>query len=232
MQQYDVIMTLNNVIVSIKLSLDVILCNFGYLIKRGFEVIENGDGRLLQAKKKSLVWIELQVLSSSKPLYSVPDPDLEITGGGEAGRGRSSIIWDKVAGGGGGLQKFFRPFRPQFGLEIRGGRWAPRAPPPVSSTAIIPFCVSFFFLLCLFVFFSTSCINLATILWEAIPRWYYFLKGNMFLLMVSSAPRPGCFMLQKHLPIYASTSTLQLKALTHVHSFAVYRTVLFKQSLC
>ena len=55
MQQYDVIMTLNNVIVSIKLSLDVILCNFGYLIKRGFEVIENGDGRSLQAKKKSLV---------------------------------------------------------------------------------------------------------------------------------------------------------------------------------
>ena len=37
---------------SIKLSLDVILCNFGYLIKRGFEVMENRDGRSLQAKKK------------------------------------------------------------------------------------------------------------------------------------------------------------------------------------
>ena len=82
MEQYDVIMTLNNVIVSIKLSLEVILCNFGYPIKRGFEVIEDGGGRSLQAKK-SLVWIGLQVLSSWKPLYSVPDPDLEITGGGE-----------------------------------------------------------------------------------------------------------------------------------------------------
>ena len=56
MQQYDVIMTLNNVIVSIKLSLDVILCNFGYLIKRGFEVIEDGGGRSLQANKKA--WSE------------------------------------------------------------------------------------------------------------------------------------------------------------------------------
>ena len=35
-----------------KLSLDVILCNFGYPIKRGFEVIEDGGGRSLQAKKK------------------------------------------------------------------------------------------------------------------------------------------------------------------------------------
>ena len=32
-------------------------------------------------------------------------------------------------GGGGGLQKnFFRPFGPQFGLKLKGGR-APRAPP-------------------------------------------------------------------------------------------------------
>jgi len=53
MQQDDVIMTLNNVIVSIKLSLDVILCNIGYLIKRGFEGIEDGAGRSLQAKKTS-----------------------------------------------------------------------------------------------------------------------------------------------------------------------------------
>ena len=52
MEQYDVIMKLNNVIVSMKLSLDVILCNFGYPIKRGFEVIEDGGGRSLQAKKK------------------------------------------------------------------------------------------------------------------------------------------------------------------------------------
>ena len=44
----------------------------------------------------------------------MPDPDLEIREGG--------------GGGGGGLPKnVFRPFRPQFGLKIKGA--APRAPP-------------------------------------------------------------------------------------------------------
>ena len=45
----------------------------------------------------------------------MPDPDLEIRGGGG---GRSSRPLGK---GGGALQKFFRPFGPQFGLKIRGG---------------------------------------------------------------------------------------------------------------
>ena len=45
---------------------------------------------------------------SSSLYYAVPDPDLEM-------------------GGGGGFQKnFFWPFRPQFGLKIRvGGRAGP-----------------------------------------------------------------------------------------------------------
>ena len=47
----------------------------------------------------------------------MPDPDLEIRGGGE----------------GGGLQKnVFRPLGPQFGLKIRGGG---PDPSPVSATA-------------------------------------------------------------------------------------------------
>ena len=46
----------------------------------------------------------------------MPDPDLEIRGGGE----------------GGGLQKnVFRPLGPQFGLKISGGP----DPSPVSATA-------------------------------------------------------------------------------------------------
>ena len=82
MEQYDVIMTLNNVIVSIKLSLDVILCNFGYPIKRGFEVIEDGGGRSLKAKKKpglnrvtSTEFVETSLFSTGS--------NLEITGDGE-----------------------------------------------------------------------------------------------------------------------------------------------------
>ena len=47
--------------------------------------------------------------------------------GGGGGGGRSSRPWDKERGA--VLKKiFFRPFGPQLGLKIRGGR-APRAPP-------------------------------------------------------------------------------------------------------
>ena len=48
------------------------------------------------------------------------DPDHQIRGG------RSSRPWDKR--GGRSHKKMFRPFRPQFGLKIRG------APPPGSAT--------------------------------------------------------------------------------------------------
>ena len=58
-----------------------------------------------------LFFVSLQHGTTLYP--SVPDLDLEIRGT------QSSIPLDK--GGGGGLQiKFFRPFRPQFGLKIRG----------------------------------------------------------------------------------------------------------------
>ena len=51
---------------------------------------------------------------------AVPDPDLEIRGGGEGGG--SSRPLDKGEGGW-FSKKIFRPFGPQFGLQIR-------APPP------------------------------------------------------------------------------------------------------
>ena len=52
-------------------------------------------------------------------LTTVPDPDLEIKGGGGKGRGAD-------------LRKnFFRPFGPQFGLKIRG-----RGSSPGSATAL------------------------------------------------------------------------------------------------
>ena len=43
-----------------------------------------------------------------------PDPKISEAGGG---------------GGGGGVQKFFRPFRPQFGLKLRGRAGAPEPLP-------------------------------------------------------------------------------------------------------
>ena len=55
-------------------------------------------------------------------LYSVTDPDLQIREGG--------------GGEGGGLQKLFRPFGPQFGLKIRGGPGGGPGPTPGSATVI------------------------------------------------------------------------------------------------
>ena len=65
----------------------------------------------------------------------VPDPDLEIRGGGGE---RSSRPLDK---GGPGLPKnFFRPFGPQFGPKLRGGA-APPGPTPGSATEVGKFCI-------------------------------------------------------------------------------------------
>ena len=52
-------------------------------------------------------------IDASKKRIAVADPDLQIRGGG-----RSYRPWDK---GGGVAKNFFCPFRPQFGLKIRGG---------------------------------------------------------------------------------------------------------------
>ena len=65
-------------------------------------------------------WCNMNGLAFKKALYSVPDPDLEISKGGGGGGEGSSRPLDKV-GAGGGLQKiFFRPFG-LLGLKISGG---------------------------------------------------------------------------------------------------------------
>ena len=52
----------------------------------------------------------------------VADPDVQIRGEG-AGAGAGGHPDPEIRGGGGSLPKqFFRPFKPQFGLKIRGGR--------------------------------------------------------------------------------------------------------------
>ena len=60
--------------------------------------------------------------------FTVADPDFQRRG---AGGGGGSHLDPQIRGGGGGLQKkYFRPFRPQFGLKIKGeGERGPRAPP-------------------------------------------------------------------------------------------------------
>ena len=53
---------------------------------------------------------------------SVPHPDLEISGGGGGIQTRRYV-------GGRSPKHFFRPFGPQFGLKMRGGRASPLNPP-------------------------------------------------------------------------------------------------------
>ena len=63
----------------------------------------------------------------------VADPDVQIRGEG-AGAGAGGHQDPEIRGGGGRLpKKFFRPFKPQFGLKIRGG--GPPGPSPKSATA-------------------------------------------------------------------------------------------------
>ena len=63
----------------------------------------------------------------------VADPDVQIRGEG-AGAGAGGHPDPEIRGGGGSLpKKFFRPFKPQFGLKIRGG--GPPGPSPKSATA-------------------------------------------------------------------------------------------------
>ena len=67
----------------------------------------------------------------------MPDPDLEIKGGGRLYRPldkRGDGGW----GGGQSPKKFFQPFGPQFGLKIRGAP-GPPGPSPGSATAMLSF---------------------------------------------------------------------------------------------
>ena len=143
MEQYDVIMKLNNVIVSMKLSLDVILCNFGYPIKRGFEVIEDGGGRSLQAKKKPSLNRVTSTEFVETSLFSTGSRPWDNGGRGGGGHPYSEIRW----GGGRSPKIFFGPFRP---LKIRGGKWAPRAPPLDPPLLLFLFASVFFYYVCLF----------------------------------------------------------------------------------
>ena len=75
--------------------------------------------------------------STVEPVHTSGGSRRSDKGGGDGGgRGRSSRPWDKGGGGGAGAvtpKKFFRPFKPQFGLKIRGG--GPPGPSPKSATA-------------------------------------------------------------------------------------------------
>ena len=67
---------------------------------------------------------------------AVPDPDLEIRGGGGGG---SSRPLDKGEGGW-FSKKIFRPFGPQFGLQIRAPPRAPPLDPPLNKAPIPSVC--------------------------------------------------------------------------------------------
>ena len=128
-------------------------------------------------------------------LNAVPDPDPEIRGGGG-----SSRPWDK--GGARSPKNIFRPFGPQFGLNIRGtGPPTPPLEPPlkcVLSThlSIVLFIVSFYLI-------SVSCLCwndgiLVTASWDSTvkvsfisklllhvikPQWCLsYLLGKLYLL--------------------------------------------------
>ena len=62
----------------------------------------------------------------------VADPDLQGRWGGGG-----AVIQTEIGGGVRTKKFFFRPFGPQFGLKIRGGR-APRAPPPDPPLVSVP----------------------------------------------------------------------------------------------
>ena len=55
------------------------------------------------------------------------DPDLQMEVGG--GEGWGAIIQTLQYGGAWSQKIFFQPFRPQFGLKIRGGAAPPLDPP-------------------------------------------------------------------------------------------------------
>ena len=69
-------------------------------------------------------------ICSTEMPHTLADPDLQIRGA------QSSRLWDKGEGGGGVQEKFFRPFRPQFGPKIRGEGPSSPGTSPTSATAI------------------------------------------------------------------------------------------------
>ena len=59
----------------------------------------------------------MSCVSVALALFPVADPDLQIRGGGGGEKPNPEI-----RGGARSKKHFFRPFRPQFGLKIRGAR--------------------------------------------------------------------------------------------------------------
>ena len=69
------------------------------------------------------IWMSLCYIHT---LFTVPDPDLEMGGGGRGRQSSRALRKGAVGGGGSGLPpKFFRAFGPQFGPRIRGRPGAP-----------------------------------------------------------------------------------------------------------
>ena len=62
-----------------------------------------------------LMWLQNELDAKCKHC-PVADPDLQMGGGGEGGCGH---LDPEIRGWGQSQKKFFRPFRPQFGLKIR-----------------------------------------------------------------------------------------------------------------
>ena len=72
----------------------------------------------------------MSCVSVALALFPVADPDLQIRGGGGGGgppntpgeNGGGPHPDPEIRGGARSKKHFFRPFRPQFGLKIRGAR--------------------------------------------------------------------------------------------------------------
>ena len=99
--------------------------------------------RFLKTTKKQITISLSGVVMKYMYPWAVPDPHRKIRGGGGgAGEGGPGHTDPLIRGGAVSKKNFFRAFGLQFGLKIRGGGWASRAPPlvpPLSLRNIILF---------------------------------------------------------------------------------------------
>jgi len=107
----------------------------------------------------------------------VADPDVQITGGGRRGPvTQKGWTWAQ--------KKIFRPFGPQFGLNIRGGGGGPWA--PSLSSVHLYVCLSVFLSVCLSV---APCLS-ACASWPAFCVVYFVYSSSLPVWL--SAFEPSC----------------------------------------